>query len=283
MAVRKSTPGGARPAERTFDAAMPAPVPEAPRLPLYWYWSESFGDRLSPWIVERISGQSTQHCWPSDVGPVPYLVTGSILTHAIRRGVVWGSGCAFETDLVGIGPPSDVFRILATRGPLSAAAVAHAGHTPHAHLDPGFLLPKLLPAPAVAPTAKVGILCSSVDYADVVAAYGQAMPVLNASCSVETVVSTICGWEAVVSSCLHGLVAAIAYGKPTLWGRFSNRMLGDGFKFRDMFASVGVDVPVLNMESVLSSSQISSRATTYDPPQTDALMQCCPFLPGREI
>lgn len=287
------TSGGARRESGMFDAAKPvlpapppppAPAPPPSTIPLYWHWSENFGDRISPWLVEKISGRSTHLVPPSDEGQVPYMVTGSILTHAVKRGIVWGSGCAFADDLAGLSPPSPSFRILATRGPLSAAAVRAAGHTPSAHLDPGFLLSRFLPRAARSPSVKMGILCSWVDHAQATSAYGSAMPVVNALAAVEDVVNTIVEWEIVVSSCLHGIVAAIAYGKPVVWARFSDRMMGDGFKFRDLFASLGVDLPkVVDLSEVLEPRAIAEHATMYDPPDTQALMACCPFVPGKEI
>jgi pyruvyltransferase len=49
-----------------------------------------------------------------------------------------------------------------------------------------------------------------------------------------------------LSSTLHGLVFAHAYGKPALWLEFGDRVLGNGFKFFDYYHSIGVqpqDVP----------------------------------------
>jgi hypothetical protein len=43
----------------------------------------------------------------------------------------------------------------------------------------------------------------------------------------------------IVSSSLHGLIIAHAYGREAAWLKFSDRPLGDDFKFRDYWASIG--------------------------------------------
>ena len=48
------------------------------------------------------------------------------------------------------------------------------------------------------------------------------------------------GCEVVLSSSLHGLVFSHAFGRPAVWIELGNRVLGDGFKFLDYYASLGV-------------------------------------------
>ncbi len=246
-------------------------------VPLFWHQADNFGDALAPWLVRHLSGQDVEYV-PLDKadGPIPHLVTGSIFKHSLKRGIVWGAGCAYENefDPAQIAPPSDDLRIIATRGPLTMQRVKDAGHTPVTAGDPGLLLPRFY-TPREQPTASVGIICSWVDYLDVHVAYGSAVPVLNASSPIEEVIDTIASWDVVVSSCLHGLVAAVAYGKPVVWVEFSDRMLGDGFKFRDFLALFDVDNPKPAVRPGVSG--LTDEAQLFEVTQSDELYACCPF------
>jgi len=49
--------------------------------------------------------------------------------------------------------------------------------------------------------------------------------------------------RAILSSSLHGIIVAHAYGIPAAWVRFSNLLSGDDSKFRDYAASAGISLP----------------------------------------
>src|SRR5690606_23586094 len=56
------------------------------------------------------------------------------------------------------------------------------------------------------------------------------------------VVDQICACDFIASSSLHGLICAEAYGIPARWRRLSDGRLGDGFKFRASYSSIGQEV-----------------------------------------
>lgn len=244
-------------------------------VPLFWHKSDNFGDALAPWIVRRLSGEEpTFTDWRSE-GAVPYLVTGSILDERTRRGIVWGAGSAFSQTLnpAKIAPPSDSFQVIAVRGPLIAKSFQAAGHHPRAIGDPGLLLKRLYtPIPKV--KCHVGVVCSWVDYVEVEKHYRDVVPVLNASTPVEEFLDTIASWDIIISSCLHGLVVGVAYEKPVVWAKFSDRMVGDDFKFQDFFATFNEQPNPVFWPTM---AELELHAKTFDLPNLDGLYECCPF------
>lgn len=55
------------------------------------------------------------------------------------------------------------------------------------------------------------------------------------------IIDEISTCDIIVSSSLHGLVLAVAYGKPCIWVQFSDRITGGSFKFRDFFSVFGLE------------------------------------------
>jgi pyruvyltransferase len=244
-------------------------------VPVYWHYSENFGDALAPWIVERLTKDKAVYTEPK-APHVPYLITGSIFGWSVRRGVVWGTGCAYASHLdpTKLSPPSDVFRVEATRGNLSKALVEEAGHTPKAAADPGLILPSLY-RPKPSPSKTLGVVCSIYDFEEVQVRYRRDCLVLNTFSPIEKFIDQLVSCDLIVSSCLHGLVAAIAYGKPVVWAQFTHEPVGDGFKFRDFFSIFDEECP-----NVVRHPQISDferLARTYQVPDLSSFLDACPL------
>lgn len=75
------------------------------------------------------------------------------------------------------------------------------------------------------------------------------------------VLSQIASCEAILSSSLHGLIAADSFNIPNHHVVFSDKPLGDGFKFDDYYSAYGLahDVTDLREKSVDSIDEIKSR------------------------
>ena len=98
--------------------------------------------------------------------------------------------------------------------------------------------------------------------------------------SVEAVIENLCDCERIVSSSLHGLIMATAYGIPCRWAELSDNVIGDGTKFRDFFQSVHMsDQQPLNMRGCLPlAAALCEEVPPYDAVvDTDALWAACPF------
>lgn len=246
----------------------------------YWHACDNFGDALTPYLIEKISGANVEFCYANS-DPALVMVTGSILGCSIRSGKVWGNGCAFETDLDPscFSPPSDDFQILATRGALSKKLVEQSGHQPLAYGDPGILLPQYYTSHSVK-KYKMGIICSWVDYDDVVNnCKDPDVLIINSMGTVENIIDKICECEVLVSSTLHGFVAGVAYKIPVLLVTFSDKMIGDGFKYRDFYTCLDRPFNMLDLTSgVISSDELIQQAYTHNlTVSTTDLLDCCPF------
>jgi pyruvyltransferase len=191
----------------------------------------NFGDLLGPLIMQHY-GYQVEHA-KQDNAQVFHC--GSVAKLAGPGTVVLGSGVISSYNDVNPGA-----HWIWTRGPMTRARVlACGGQCPEIYGDPALLMPRI-----VRPSAKkhfdVGIVPHYVDHADVERRYPdhRVINVLNSMAARVVLAITEC--ERIISSSLHGIIVAHAYGIPAAWVEFSDRLAGDGIKFRDYFASVGL-------------------------------------------
>lgn len=189
----------------------------------------NMGDLLTPLILRHLG---IDHRWVDQDAP-ELLVCGSIARFACVGTTVLGAGAMRVGDYLHPGA-----RWLAVRGPLTRARVQQCGGTcPEVYGDPALLLPRLLPEWIVNRQVGYGIVPHYVDQSIV------DQPFINLLDSDPLVpVAAIRRCSQVYSSSLHGIIIAHAYGIPAAWVRWSDKVNGDGFKFRDYAASVGIDL-----------------------------------------
>lgn len=253
-------------------------------LRAYWHVSDNFGDALTPYLIKKISEKDVVFA-KYNSKPSPFMVTGSILGYNLHRGIVWGNGCAFKSDLDPecFAGPSEELKIIATRGQLSKELVKESGHQPLAVGDPGILLPRFY-KPTVEKKYKLGIMCSWVDYDQVVERYGDGyvdnkVTFINSMGAIEDIIDRICECEILASSTLHGFIAAVAYQVPTLLVKFSDKMIGDGFKYRDFYTCLDRPFKMLDLrKNVISISELAKQSAIHNLSiSADDLFNCCPF------
>ncbi|MAY23669.1 MAG: exosortase [Flavobacteriaceae bacterium] len=219
-------------------------------IPLYW-WSEIFiqkkdrenyGDLLGKYLVEKISGRPVQWIDPKKAqgwffSKKVYATIGSILGHIKKGWIVWGSGIISRDTQV----PAATF--LAVRGPQTRTYLLEKGYAvPEVYGDPALLLPNYY-QPEVAKTHALGIIPHISDYAQVSEQYQNLEGVKVISLftnDIEATTREILSCESIISSSLHGLIVPHAYGIPAVWAQFSDRVFGDGIKYRDYFESVAL-------------------------------------------
>jgi pyruvyltransferase len=201
----------------------------------------NFGDAIAPWIVTSLSKRrvlsARDHVVPPQA-PV-YSTIGSMLASVTsRKWIVWGSGF-IDTDSRLKARPAAV---CAVRGPLSFQKLREQGvATPEVFGDPALLLARLY-TPTRSDSSPLGVIPHFKDRDLPVVDQLRNDPrvrVIDIIGDPHRIMDEIASCEHVVSSSLHGLVAADAFGIPSRWIQLSDRPAGDGFKFHDYLAGVG--------------------------------------------
>lgn len=257
---------------------------------LYYYNYPNIGDILNVILVERLFRMKVieeKHT------KAEMLAIGSILDRLLDHGKVspglakmrkdadrkhtvhiWGTGLMYdyEDQQKFIRP----VKIHALRGRLSANIVSDIQGKPCDCVlaDPGLLASKLLKG-KVGKKYGLGIIPHYVDAQEDVFvrmkehynALGINTVVIDVKADPMEVLETIAQCKAVLSTSLHGLIIADSFHIPNQWCVCSDRILGDGFKFRDYYSAFGVEAKAVdlrkeafpNIEDVCLGYQISRK------------------------
>ena len=199
--------------------------------------SLNFGDALAPWIARKLTGHRPVYA-TGGAGYEHYILGGSILNWAGKGSKVWGAGLADSSNFV-----NSAAEIFAVRGPHTLArAIASKARCPAIFGDPAMLLPHLYSVDVLM-NDRIGIVPHYVDQFRVNEWYrgDERYQIISVFDSVESVIDQIASCRRIISSSLHGLIVAHAYGIPAVWAKFSDSVLGDGTKFRDYLSIIGWD------------------------------------------
>ncbi len=127
----------------------------------------------------------------------------------------------------------------AVRGPLTRSLLQ--ADVPEVYGDPAMLLPMIY-TPRAGKRFELGVIPHVVDMKSVQVS-DPAVPKIDLQADWRSVIERIVECEAVLTSSLHGLIVAEAYGVPAVWMTVSDRVIGEGFKFRDYYLSTGREPP----------------------------------------
>jgi pyruvyltransferase len=221
-------------------------------IQMYWWQSRrgggivNFGDAIAPLLVRMVAGREVIHASPR----VAQLAgAGSVLGHVLdarwkrllspgpARITIWGSGSIAQADL----RSAHWLRCAAVRGPLTRDALGLPASTPLG--DPGILIARVVNA-VVPKTHRWGIVPHYVDQdLPVVAALAQANPgaVIIDVTDPDPLKTArrIAGCEFIISSSLHGIIAADAFGVPNVVAAWSDQVQGGAWKYHDYASGMG--------------------------------------------
>jgi hypothetical protein len=232
----------------------------------YW-WSEvpNFGDGLAPLLLERFADIKVE--WGT-ISHSKVASVGSILEHIppLWDGVILGSGRLKENSSLHLQQMTSgiTAKILALRGPLTAKYIPGT----YALGDPGLLADEL-----VGLQEKVWDLGIIPHFSDkiLVAKYKALIPdkhsvrVIHTSQDPLTVLREIGSCRRIVTSSLHGMIVADAFGIPGKL-EYTKAMDKDGgdFKFRDYSASIGLPLELGKMQEPIRVKVEDVKFSIYD-------------------
>ncbi|KJD33664.1 exosortase [Tamlana nanhaiensis] len=268
------------------------------KIRLFW-WNEikmqgkskeNYGDLLGKYLVEKISGKQAVWVKPKAFSFVNffkpiYVTIGSILTNVTNNCIVWGSGIVSKEYHV------ENASFLAVRGPQTRAFLIEKGYyVPEVYGDPALLFPRYY-NPKVKKTHRIGIIPHYNDYKKVKDFYTNESDVLLIDLmtnNIEETTNKFLACEKIVSSSLHGIIIAHAYGIPAVWQKFSNDVFGDDIKYQDYFESVLIEsykseivnskMTIPKLEELFVNKQALPKAEVIED-LCDKLMTVCPFKP----
>lgn len=232
---------------------------------------ENYGDVLGRYLVEKITQKRVVFAWPKKFSVLDffapiYVTIGSILANVNHKCIVWGSGIINKEIKI------KEAKFLAVRGPQTRKYLMDLGYeVPEVYGDPALLLPRYF-APKVEKKYKYGIVPHYNDYKTIENWFDNksdihVIDMMTNDIESKTIEFLQC--ERIISSSLHGIIIAHAYGIPAVWQKFSDKVFGDDVKYQDYMESVG-----------LQFYQPSIRTTSYNKEELEQLFNELPNLPN---
>lgn len=248
--------------------------------------TKNFGDWINNYLIEVISGKKIvdYDALLFQKNKKHLLAIGSIVHRANQDSVIWGSGL-IKSDIKLKNAPA---KICSVRGPKTRQLLLNQEiECPKVCGDPALLLPKYYtPKIPKVKTYKYGIIPHYVDKefaSKLCANLDGSSIILNIECGNKwrEFIDQMHLCENILSSSLHGVIVADAYNIPNAWIEFSNKVVGDGFKFYDYFLSVGkCEQKRLDILNTNEFSEINKVLSAWKAPEfsAEAILQAFPYI-----
>ena len=265
----------------------------------------NFGDVLNVPLIEHLSGKSVQY---TDAKNADYLCIGSLLDiflkkrergyHVSRKLHVWGSGFiapegahpVFGDSREELFSRDMVFH--AVRGLVTLNRLRRMGFDVRdtAVGDPGLLASHVFPIKNVVKKFRVGLIPHYADVAEPIFHFLlkrlKNVTLINIFDPPEIFLAKISECDVVLSSAMHGIVAADSYGIPNIWLRISDNLTGGDYKFKDYYSvySLAPRYLILSEALSLSDSDIDKIIEQYSIQQLKVrqiqlqLLNSCPWI-----
>ena len=237
----------------------------------------NFGDELNYYILKSLTrmpvSNYTDICSWGRKGKPDLLFIGSLVEDFTTPDtVIWGSGALYGGNRPLRNKPRKVY---AVRGQLTRKYLLDNNvDCPEVYGDPALLCP-LLYIPSLEKKYKIGMIphVDELNHNVVKSLEEKGIHIIKlvGYDDWHYVIDEICQCEIILSSSLHGLIIADAYGVPNVWVTISGKLLGGTFKFFDYFSGVGrtTSSPFELTEDV-SMAELQIKCKDYSPITFDA-------------
>ncbi len=222
----------------------------------YWDFVPNWGDTVNPYLVHKITGRkivSSNKVFNYQHKP-ELLGIGSIISGDLSNFVIWGSGVLSAETTIYNKPK----KVLALRGYNSLKKIKEVGGDCNVFGDPVLLFPGIFPDTHIEKTHRYGIVPHYSDKTkpgvlQLAALKDASVKIIDIQTDTESFVKEVLSCENIISSSLHGLILAEAYGIPTCRIMLSENLKRGDFKFYDYYSGVGIKT----METVLIHDDIT--------------------------
>jgi len=208
---------------------------------------KNWGDILSQYLLEHYSGKKLNKNDVFYFDDAAHMLDkngkivgiGSSMKYVRPDDYVWGTGCIDEHHIG--NKPKKVYSV---RGPLTRDVLLKRGwDVPEVYGDPALLFPQIY-NPTIEKKYKIGLIPHCVDFfsLDGLKAINHmedmGIKIINVTAGINEFIDQLKECELIISSSLHGLIAADAYGIPNYRVKLSSLIHGGDFKYKDHYASV---------------------------------------------
>lgn len=237
----------------------------------YYNEEQNFGDSINPILVERLFNVDVEHKSPLEadllgIGSIAQTLfanKANILNINLKKYFkystvnIWGSGFNGSPEYFAKKRPhyrqpetfARKIKPLAVRGKFSKNRIEQINNTTYNDVvlgDPGLLISNLYEKPIVK-KYKLGIIPHYVDFQNpIFAKIHEEIPnsiIINMKDDPFKIIEEISECESIISTALHGLIAADSFNIPNAWVSVSNNIVGEGYKFKDYYSVFDIENP----------------------------------------
>lgn len=244
---------------------------------------KNVGDSMNSELVRLISDETptiVNNKFTNPNNETIYMCIGSVLGWVDSSTEVWGTGFISNSQFITSIPKPK--KIHAVRGPLTRELLLKKGiDCPAIYGDPALLVPYFY-RPEITVEHELGFIPHHIDKVMIPQLKKQFPEAhfIDIQLDIYKFVNEVLKCKKIVTSSLHGQIIADAYNIPNAWIKLSDKVLGNGWKFQDYFASVGRrDKKPLIWRKGLTIEKLRGKLILWNSAEIDLkpLWESCPF------